>query len=136
MTIAVLGKAIIIAFMAALTAWLFPVAYLVSTGDSLNLNPASPVRQGSTIALLGSYGVGMPVSLLTYFLARRHLMQSPMTLFTIASLAGVMMILVCLVFGDGFLALMFGVPSLIAALVFATLGWFWILKPEREAANA
>jgi len=135
-TLAVLGKSILIALVAAIAAWAFPMLYFAIEEGSIDLGPTSLMRQASFIALMGSYCVGLPIALVTYFLARQHLMRSPNTLFTIAFLASVMMVLVCLVFGDAFVALVFGVPAAIAAWVFAVLGWLWILKPQHEVLDA
>ena len=88
------------------------------------------------LALLGSFAVGLPIALLTFWLAGKELMQSPSPVFFAANLAGIMLIMVTFLLGDLIGAVFYGLPSLMAANVFAFLGWFWILRPLREASHA
>ena len=122
-----LGKSVAIASIAAIAAWA-PWAFL-------NQTDASQSASVLPVAFLGSFAVGLPIALLTYFLARTQLHKTPSIVFIAANLAGAVMVLVTYLLGDLFGGLFFGLPSLIAANVFATLGYFWIIKPEREALN-
>lgn len=122
------AKSLLIAFAAAVAACLPWV--LVIGGDAV-----SSIRF-LAVAAMGSFAVGLPIALLTYYLAGEQLRQSAGTVFMIANMAGVMLLLVTILLGQVFGGFVFGVPSLIAANVYAVLGWFWILKPQREAQNA
>ena len=84
------------------------------------------------VALLGSYAIGFPIALLVYALAGRQLGRSPANVGLVAGLASVVMILASIVIGGASGVLIFGVPATLAAVVFAVLGWFWILKPLGE----
>ncbi len=121
------AKSLVIAFAAAVAAWLPWV--LVIGGD------ADSSLQLFAVAAVGSFAVGLPIALLTYYLAGEQLRQSAVTVFMIANMAGVMLLLVTMVLGQVFGGFVFGVPSLIGANVYAVLGWFWILKPQRDALN-
>ncbi|MEP3051746.1 MAG: hypothetical protein ABJP48_02030 [Erythrobacter sp.] len=88
------------------------------------------------LALLGSFAVGLPVALLTYFFAAKRLTSSPLTLLLIANLAGIVLILASFALADVFGAFFLGLPSWLAANVFGVIGWFWIVKPQKEAPNA
>ena len=122
-----LAKSVVIAVFAAIAAWLpWAVLNAADGGLSLTLLP---------IALIGSLAVGLPVALLTYHLAGNELRKSPKNVFLAANFAGVVMLLVTSLLGSLFGGMFFGIPSMIAANVFALFGWFWILKPQREALN-
>ncbi len=129
------AKFLTIALFAALAAWSFMALWMLI--DSLN--STSDIRQTIIatfhIALLGSYAVGLPVAVLVFAMSKKHLIQSPTTLFMIATLSGIMMALASLVIGDAGAALLFGMPSFIAAMTYAVLGWFWILKPLRKTSH-
>ena len=133
MTLRLIGKGIVIAFIAAAVAWLSVVGYFGVIDGELHLDPNYYFVQAIPLALMGSYCIGLPVALLTFVLSKDHLIRSPKTLATITALAGVMMVLAALTFGDEFTALVFGLPAAVAGAVFAVLGWFWILKPMRGA---
>lgn len=81
---------------------------------------------------LGSFLIGLPIALLTFWLSREHLIGSPQTLAMIAVLAGIMMMLASFVIGDENGVIVLGVPAFIAAITFGALGWFWILVPLRS----
>ncbi|MEM7778932.1 MAG: hypothetical protein AAF697_00915 [Pseudomonadota bacterium] len=132
MTVSVIPKFAFIAVIAAVAAWL-PVAISFAfdgpvLGAKFYLALLLP-------ALIGSFGIGLPVALVTFHLSWRHLVYEPSTLIIIATLAGVMMMLTSFVLlGDeGLLAL--GLPSFVASATFAILGWFWILRPLRNSLN-
>jgi len=122
-----LGKSIAIAIIAAIAAWA-PWVFINQSDVSLSASVLP-------IALLGTFAVGLPIALLTYYLARAQLHKTPSIVFIAANLAGAVMVLVTYLLGDLFGGLFFGMPSLIAANVFAALGYFWIIKPERETLN-
>ena len=123
-------KFLAIAFVAAVAAWL-PVFFSFVLGDSSWFEPDFAGNL-FMVALLGSYGIGLPIALATFFMAGRHLTQSPSILVLIVLLSAVMIALTSLVLLDASAAYIFGVPSLFAAATYAVLGWFWILKPQRD----
>lgn len=129
----VLAKFAVIAFVAAVAAWL-PASAAVAWERQADLMPGFMVTL-LPIALIGSYAVGLPVAVLTFWLARKHLIERPSTLAIIAPLAGLMMTLASFLLMDAAAAVLFGVPCLIAATTYALLGWYWILKPMREAEH-
>ncbi|MBV7260013.1 hypothetical protein [Erythrobacter crassostreae] len=88
------------------------------------------------MAFLGSYAVGFPIALLVYFLAGEQLARWPSTIFVIGVLSAVMITLASFTLADRYAALLFGGGSLFAALTYATLGWFWVIKPQQEALLA
>jgi hypothetical protein len=142
-----IGKSIVIAFAAAITAWLsvalssvligIPVAEQEVLAGVEGARAANPDvwALAFMFALFGNFAVGLPVALLTYFLSARHLIQSPATLAMIAVLAGIMVILASFVLAkaDGIVVL--GLPGFASAITFALLGWFWIIKPKRKPHN-
>ncbi len=85
--------------------------------------------------LIGSFSIGLPVSMLTYLFSSKHLAQSPQTVAMVAVLAGIMMILASYAIGDEEAVLILGIPAFIAALTYGVLGWFWILKPLRKRSE-
>lgn len=128
-------KLLAIAFVAAVLSWL-PVAgsFWLGANEQHSWGIEMPLRL-FPIALIGSFGVGFPIAALVYFLAKDQLRKAPGILFLIANLAGTMMILTSYFLTDASGMLLLGVPSLIAANVFALLGWFWILKPGRSESK-
>ncbi|MEP3420708.1 MAG: hypothetical protein ABJN35_03165 [Erythrobacter sp.] len=126
--LAVIGKANIVALLAAVAAWLPMGILFYSSNGGLNFNLL-------LLALLGSFAVGLPVALLCFFMAGDYLRRSPKTVFLMANFAGIMLMLTSYAFADSFGLVFFGGPSLIAANVFAALGYLWIIKPQRETPN-
>ncbi|BDI61147.1 hypothetical protein [Qipengyuania nanhaisediminis] len=131
MILVVIAKSVAIAAVAALAAWL-PMAILFASGTD-GSSGATFAVQLLPVALLGSFAIGLPVALLVLFLASDTLIRKIGAVLMAANLARVMMILVTSLLWGQFGALFYGVPSWIAANVFALLGWLWILKPMREA---
>lgn len=129
-----IGKSVAIAVVAALVAWL-PMAVLVTWDMDLELRVPTAIRLLS-VSLLGTLAIGLPVTLLTYFLARKELEKSFKTVLLTANLAGIVMLLVTTVLGNLFGGFVFGIPSILAANTFAVLGWFWIIKPHRKTFHA
>jgi len=123
-----LGKSILIATCAGIAAWL-PVALTLFGTD---FGASFPLIY---LALLGSFAVGLPIALLTLFLAGKAMSDRIGTVMTAANCGGFMLLLVTAVLGGPFGVLYYGVPSWIAANVFGLLGWFLILKPMREAGH-
>ncbi len=121
---ATLGKSVGIAALAALAA-LVPAA--------ISLNDGSYWIAFIYVALIGSFGVGLPVAALVYWFARRELLRRPALVFLFANLAGAILALTSALLGDLFGLWAFGLPSLLAANTFAMLGWLWIIRPAREA---
>lgn len=125
-----LGKSVVIALCAAVVAWFYLLAMVSYSGaDLLDTSYSGLMLQGT---LLGSLTIGLPVSLLTLSMARRHLLQSPRTLAMIVALAGVMMVLASYALAEREGMIMLGAPAFLAAIVYGAMGWFWILRPMRE----
>ncbi len=134
MTIGLILRALLIALLAALAAWL-PLAVLVALDIDVGIIPSYSVLL-LPLALFGSFALGLPIALLVYWLAGKSLTGSPKTVFMMANLAGVMMMLASFVLAGESGIRLLGIPSWIAANVYALLGWFWILKPGRvESQN-
>ena len=129
------GKALIIALCAAIAAWL-PVAMLFAFAAGMGVDDLQAVLiRFFSFAALGSFAVGLPVALLTFQLAGHQLASKMSNVFVAANLGGVMLLLVTALLGETFGALFYGLPCVIAANIYALLGWFWILKPMREASS-
>ncbi|MEL6487360.1 MAG: hypothetical protein AAFQ13_09470 [Pseudomonadota bacterium] len=119
-----LAKSAAIALIAGVLAWLpYGALNAIDGGLSVSLLP---------IALLGSFAIGLPIALVCLYLAGTHLRRSPGTVFLMANFAGAVLLLASYVLGQGSGLIALGAPSVIAANTFALLGWFWILKPERD----
>lgn len=88
------------------------------------------------VGLAGNFVVGLPVAVLVYVLARKHLVQAPATLATISVLAGVMLILASFVIGDTRGALIFGLPAFASAITFGAAGYLLLIRPQRPRGNA
>ncbi|TRD09849.1 hypothetical protein FGU71_12590 [Erythrobacter insulae] len=133
----IFAKFAVIAILAGIAAWVPVAIYLmIEAGRSSSENALSGFQLGALqVSLLGSLAIGFPVALLTYFLAVRQLARTPSALFLIAALSAVMITLAAYLVADTAAAFAFGVPSLIAAMTFAVLGWFWIIRPQRGAIN-
>lgn len=130
MSLATIAKALIIALSAGILAWLpLAISWVLGMDGELGL-PAA--LSALPFALFGSFCVGLPVAVLTFFLSWRHLARSPTTLAMIAVLAGIMMILTSYAIADEAGVVTLGVPAFIAAVTYGLLGWFWILKPIRK----
>lgn len=129
MNLALLGKALVIALLSGIAAWL-PMALLLLWGIDTELRLSFGLRL-LLFALLGSFAVGLPIALLTFHLSARELAKKPTTVFLAANLAGAILMFVTYLLGGPFGAVFYGVPSLIAANTFAALGWYMILQPTR-----
>ncbi len=133
MSARLLAKSCAIALIAGLAAWL-PMAILLTVDMDANLALPAAVRM-LPLALLGAFAVGLPIALLTYVLSGSHLRGSAYPVFLAANLAGMVLLTVTFLLGHLFGVFLFGLPTLVAANVFALLGWFWILKPVPEAQH-
>ncbi len=135
--LALIAKFVLIAFAAGVAAWVPAGLHFAALGADLSKAADTGNIQlfWLQISLLGSFAVGLPVALLVYYLAAPQLAQRPATIFLIAALAGVMMILTCAVFGDASSMVLFGIPSFIAANTYAVLGYFLIIRPMRQTAD-
>lgn len=135
MTIAIFFKAIVIAVCAGLAAWAYFIAGSLG-GGGLADDLSKSIEVGLWLlwpTLFASFTIGFPVALLTFVLARRHLVQSPTTLAMATVLAGIMMVLTSYWIAEEGGVLALGIPAFIAALTYGILGWFWILRPLRRA---
>ncbi|MEM6856238.1 MAG: hypothetical protein AAF559_00070 [Pseudomonadota bacterium] len=135
--LAFLGKVVAITMCAALSA----TAYLAVL-QALTMPPDVPYHFSwdfwsfaYVITLAITCIIGLPVALLTYLFARRHLEQSPATLAMIAVLAGIIMVLTSYAIGDEETVLNLGIPAFAAAITYGILGWFWIVKPQGPGAR-
>jgi hypothetical protein len=118
------GKALVIALVAAVVAWLpFAIVNSLDGGLTFAFLP---------MALLGSFSVGLPIAALTFVFAGKHLANSPATLAMVTVLAGIMLVLASYALASEVGVLALGIPSFIAALTFGVLGWFWVLRPMRK----
>ncbi len=134
MTLNVIGKAMLIALCAAIAAWL-PVAIMMTTGLDSGLRAAMALSL-LPLALLGSFAIGLPISLIAFLWTKNHVMTSVTTLFVMANLAGIVLILTSFVLLKEEGVYILGIPSFIAANTFAILGWLWIIRPLRRARLA
>lgn len=124
------GKSVLIAIAAALAAWLYLLGFAGISGGELSTRGYVGVMLYGSLA--GSFGLGLPIALMVYWMASHHLAQSPKLLAMIALLAGIMMILASYVIGQEEGVVLLGMPAFFAALTFGGLGWLWIVKPIRN----
>ena len=130
----VIAKGVVIAICAAGAAVLSVALFAYA------MEPDTAMREGKSqawglifgFALLGSMAIGLPVALLTFIFASKHLAQSPATLAMIAVLAGIMLVLASFVVGDEAGVYLLGLPAFAASLTYALLGWFWVVRPLRK----
>ncbi len=87
-------------------------------------------------SLPASLLIGLPIAFLSFVLAQERLQGSPGTIFLMANLAGVVMLLTCYALAGLLFVIYFGGPAVIAANVYAVLGWFWVVKPMGAAQSA
>ncbi|MEM6828178.1 MAG: hypothetical protein AAF553_09565 [Pseudomonadota bacterium] len=128
MSVAIAAKLLAIALIAALAA-------SAAFGALLAFNGAfnQTAYNAFSIAVLGSYAIGFPVAFLTFQFAGRHMAASPSTIAMIAALSSVMLLLASFAIGDVGAMYWLGIPSVIAVVTYAVLGWFWIVRPMRGA---
>ncbi|MEL7518856.1 MAG: hypothetical protein AAFN48_07875 [Pseudomonadota bacterium] len=131
MRFTLLLKSLAIAFSAGVLAWLPLAITWAFEMDGLSGLPAA--LAALPFALMGSICVGLPVAVLTFLFAGRHLASSPTTLAMVATLAGIMMVLTSYAIAEEAGVVTLGIPAFIAALTYGILGWFWIIKPIRRA---
>lgn len=125
-----IGKSVLIAIAAALAAWFYLIGFAGISGGELSTRGYIGVMLYGSLA--GSFGLGLPIALMVYWMTRKHLVQSPKLLAMIALLAGIMMILASYVIGQQEGVVLLGMPAFFAALTFGGLGWFWIVKPMSD----
>ncbi|MEO0461869.1 MAG: hypothetical protein AAF127_01980 [Pseudomonadota bacterium] len=87
------------------------------------------------LALIGSFGIGLPVALLVLWLAGKQIAQNPQILAMIVALSAIMLMLASFAVGGEIAMFTLGLPSALAALTYGILGWFWILRPLRNTLN-
>ena len=130
MSLALIVRFALIAFVAAIAAWIPVAASFVFDGAAFGV----VFYLGLFVpALLGSFTIGYPVALLAFYLSWRHLVASPTTLAMVSVLAGIMMLLTSYAIAEEEGVLALGIPAFIAALTYGILGWFWILRPLRAS---
>ncbi|MEM9084569.1 MAG: hypothetical protein AAGB23_01435 [Pseudomonadota bacterium] len=123
----------VISLLGGIAAWL-PVTFAFETGPDSVL-PRYYTLRFLPVSIAGSFGVGFPIALTVYFLAREPLSHSFSTVLLIAVLSSVVIALTAAIIFDGSAALIFGVPTLFATLTYSVLGWFWILRPMRNSID-
>lgn len=133
MSLPVLGKSILIAFVGTIVVWVYASTYLQYAGTDQGF--PSYHDKIFQVALLGNFVIGLPIALLVFWLAHKHLVRSPTTLAMVSVLAGIMMILASFAMGDSEAVLALGLPAFVAALTYGLLGWFWILRPMRKSMD-
>ena len=136
-SLALIGKSIVIAFLAAVAATTYIFAgfgLALGPGDAITLH-SEPLLVMFGVALVGCFAIGLPIAFLTFAFSARHLAQSPTTMAMVTVLAGIMMVLASYVVADETGVYTLGIPAFIAALTFGVLGWYWILRPLRGGAH-
>jgi len=126
----ILGKAIVIAICAAVAAWVYSLLYAIAFSGGWEVSNFPYVTLVGSF--LGSFTIGLPIALLTYWLSHAHLVRSPATLSMIVALAAIMMILASYVVAAWEGVMVLGYPASIAAITYGLLGWIWILLPMRS----
>ncbi|MEM7664476.1 MAG: hypothetical protein AAF250_01345 [Pseudomonadota bacterium] len=134
MNLTLIGKALLIAFAAAVAAWL-PMAALLTIDTEWALKAPYGLKLFQ-IALLGSFAIGLPVALMIYALAGRSLAAMPSTIFLIGLTSGLVLIVTSFFVAGEIGVLFLGMPSFFAANTFAVLGWFFVIRPMRNAESA
>ena len=134
MNLGVLAKSIVIAVCAGFAASAYLAGFDHLVDDQLSGRGILETMIIGAVAL--SVMLGLPIALLVFWMAHKHLVQSPNTLAMIALLAGIMMVLASFVIGERQGVILLGVPASIAAVTYALLGWLWILKPMGKDRNA
>ena len=125
-------KLLVISVAAALAAWLTALGLL--SGDS---GPGfDEILKMFGPALVATLLIGFPVATLVVAFSGRQLARSVETLAITVLLVCVMLLLSAYWIAGSFGILFFGLPSVMAALTYAVLGWFLILRPMRENGNA
>jgi len=132
-----LGKSIVIATLAGLAAMVPQLLYafvfgIKDTGAQLS---GEAWRMLFATALAASFIVGLPVALLTFFFAGKHIVRFPITLLLIAGLAIIMMTLASFVVAGSLGIAMFALPAALAAAAYAVVGYLWIIKPLGAAGG-
>lgn len=128
------GKLAAIAAIAALAAWL-PPAVLVGWGIDANLRLPLAVNL-LVVAMAGSFVLGLPVAAMFIAIAGRTFDGGLAGLLGLGAATGLVLLVMTGALGGQFGALFLGGPAFIAAMVYAVLGWFWILKPGATASRA
>ena len=125
------AKGIIIAALAAITAsgYVYALFFFGSGPDGAISTELLLTVFG--VALVGTYSIGLPIAFFTYRFSAQHMAKSVETLAMVAVLSGIMLIIASFVVGDRLGVMYLGIPAFIAAITFAVLGWFWILRPMR-----
>lgn len=133
--IALLGKTVVIALCAAVAAWGYIHLLVAFDGSASGTLDSETSGLALMFALVGCFAIGLPIALLIYVFSAQHLARSVTTLAMVAVLCGVMLVLASFVVGGEAGAILIGVPAFIAAITFAVLGWFWILRPMRGGVD-
>ena len=128
------AKAVAISILAGLLAAL-PFAVLFAIGADFSFAVFAGLRY-LAFGVGASLLVGLPISLVVFQIVRRDPNFMLHDLMLIANGVGVILAAV-IAFWSGWLAIFFlGIPVIIAANVFAILGWRKILEPYQAAHHA
>lgn len=127
------GKGIAIAIFAAIAAWAYHFVVALQIGHGVEWARGSESALAFSVALVGTFAIGLPVAFFAYRFSALHMAKSFVTLAMVAVLSGIMLILASYVVADRAGVLVLGIPAFIAALTFGLLGWFWILRPQEKA---
>lgn len=129
------GKGIAIAIFAAIASWGYHFVAALRTGHGAEWIMGSESSLIFSVALLGTFAIGLPIAFFAYRFSALHMAQSFVTLAMVAVLSGIMLVLASFVVGDRAGVVLMGIPAFIAALTFGLLGWFWVLRPQRKSRN-
>lgn len=132
--ITLLAKSLLIAVGAAITSTLCLAAILYARGEVGYLTPGYSLEIFK-LAAMGCFVIGLPIAGLIFLFSGKHLARSFTTSAMVGALSGIMMVLASFVVGAEMGVAILGIPAFMAALTFTVLGWFWILKPERNRAQ-
>jgi hypothetical protein len=123
------AKVFLVAVLAGLASGL-PIATLLTWDLDFGLR-LNAIARLLSLAMVGSFLIGLPVSLLTYQLLKADQQFGIRTLVLIANVAAVIVASLAGAAAGVFGLVFFGLPILIAANVFAVAGWLFIVKPTR-----
>ncbi len=127
--LALLARAVLVTLLAAVISGL-PMATLLTWGMEPGLRLFAAARL-FLVAIIGSFLIGLPISLATYGLLNSNQQCGVWTLVVIGNLAAIALALLAGSAAGIFGLVFYGIPILIAANVFAVAGWFIVMKPTR-----
>ena len=130
--LSLIAKGIAIAVFAAMASWAYLFAIALNEGHGVEWARGSESALIFSVALLGTFAIGLPIAFFAYRFSALHMAQSFVTLAMVAVLSGIMLILASFVVGDMVGVRLLGIPAFIAAITFGLLGWFWIIRPQEK----